>query len=308
MPYVIIKQGDIMKTFHYQNKKNKDYFEGWYLRVSDAENDINLAFIFAVTKDRNHPHSFIQVYDGSSSKASYYTYNTDEFRYDSETSTVYIGPNQLSPQHVHIDTDQWQLDGTIHNHVPLQKYQGTRSAMGMLHKAPLECFQEIVFMDADATFTINGKVYEGKSYMEKTYGTNFPSKWVWLQSNHSSNQSNISFSVGDVPFIGLRLKGFLLVIHHNKKEYRFGTFNFSSIKVQPMSENEITITVKRGRYKAILTGVSIAPVKLVGPRSKGRMDLDVFETIEGTATLLLTKGKKQILNDHYTNVGLEIMY
>ena len=37
-----------MKSFTYQNRRKKDYFEGWYTRLVDIENNINIAVIFAL--------------------------------------------------------------------------------------------------------------------------------------------------------------------------------------------------------------------------------------------------------------------
>ena len=52
-----------MNTFEYRNLKKKNYFEGWYQRVTDENNNINYSIIFAITKDENDSHSFIQIFD-----------------------------------------------------------------------------------------------------------------------------------------------------------------------------------------------------------------------------------------------------
>jgi hypothetical protein len=297
-----------MKTFAFQNKKQKNYFEGWYVRFTDTDCDVKIAIIFAITKDVNDPHAFIQYYDNEEFENHYYRFDTSAFSYDSDTQTIRIGENVLSPNQVIVKTEKLDIKGQFLDVVPLQKYQGTTSAMGFLSHAPLECFQEVIFVDSSARFTINNLTYNGRSYMEKTYGTNFPKKWIWLQSNHSTNGSAISFSVGHVPVIKFYVKGFFLLLLIKGKEYRFGSFNFSRIIIEQSSESETTIRIKRGWTTVELNAVTDEPVTLVGPRKNGIMDLDVHESITATATIKLYKRGKLIFEDTYTEVGLELMY
>ena len=179
--------------------------------------------------------------------------------------------------------------------------------MGFLSKAPLECFQEIIYMSADSTFTIDNKKYTGIAYMEKTFGTNFPTKWIWLQSNHSKNNSSISFSVGIVPVLFLKKKGFLCVLEFNNTEYRFGSFNLSKVKIEVI-ENQTIITIRRKQDVILIKPKQATTVKLVGPSKNGKMNLDVFESIKAEAVLTFTRKGKILLEDTYTNVGLELMY
>lgn len=297
-----------MKTFAFQNKKSSNYFEGWYLRFTDTVKNMNIAIIFAVTKDKNDPHAFIQYYDNYEQKGHYYRFLVSDFSYDSTTGIVQIGANVLSLDRVEIQTPSLSIVGQSIDQQPIQKYQGTQSAMGILSHAPLECFQEVLFLNAAATFTVNNEKYSGRSYMEKTYGTNFPSKWIWLQSNHSVNGSAISFSVGHVPVLWFHIKGFFLIVQTTDKEYRFGSYNLSRIIVEESDETSTILTIKRGWTKVEITASLDEPVTLVGPRKNGIMDLDVHESITSSATIKVFKRGKLEFEDTYENVGLELMY
>jgi hypothetical protein len=297
-----------MKTFAYQNRKDKNYFEGWYVRLTDEKNDINVAIIFAITKDKQHPHSFIQYYDGTKKEAFYYEFTTSQFQYDEGSGTVHIGDNFLSTRQVFLKTADVVIEAKTEDIQTLQPFRGHQSAMGYLQKAPLECFQEVIYLDTKATFTINDTTYHGRGYMEKTYGTNFPKDWIWLQSNHSKNGSKISFSVGLVPVLFFHVKGFFLIYHHQGNEYRYGSYNLSHIKIEHINHSETTYTIRKRKTKIIISAKSHQPVKLVGPSKNGVMNLDVFETLTGTATMKVYNKDELVFEDTYYNVGLELMY
>ena len=297
-----------MRTFSYQNKKQSNYFEGWYVRLSDVEKHINIAIIFAITKDKSHPHSFIQYYDGTKKEAFYYEFSVDAFGYDETSHTITIGKSFFSLRQLYLTTDDVTIEAKTEEPMLLQPYKGHQSAMGYLENAPLECFQEIIYLDAKATFTIDGTSYHGKAYMEKTYGTNFPNKWIWLQSNHSKQGSKLTFSVGMVPVLFFRVKGFFLIYHHNGKDHRFGSYNLAKITINQVSHNETTFTIKHRKTRIVITATTHKPVRLVGPRKNGTMDLDVFESLTATATMQVFHKQELVFEDQYTNVGLELMF
>lgn len=300
--------GDSMKTFQFQNKKQTNYFEGWYYRLTDVSKDINIAIIFAITKDVHNPHSFIQYYNGIDKKAHYYTFDVDKFHFDDETNTVHIGDNYLSSTQIFVHTDDLELAANTSHRILLDRYQSSYSAMGLLSKAPLECFQEVIYLDGHVEYTYNGVSSTGKSYMEKTYGTNFPSKWIWLQSNHSTQGSSITFSVGLVPVLFFHVKGFFLIYRYNNVEHRYGSFNLSRIKINQIDEYNTVFTIRKRFHKIQITASTSHPVSLVGPRKNGIMDLSVLESLDATATMTVFHHNKQIFEDTYNQVGLELMF
>ena len=184
--------------------------------------------------------------------------------------------------------------------------------MGILSKAPLECFQEVVFLNANVTFDIKKKglssSHSGQSYMERTYGTNFPSKWIWFQSNYSNNNSIVSFSVGLIPFLIFKVKGFFLVLNYNGLEERFGSFNFSKIKVRSINKTTSSITIRKGKKRVELFLETKEPVRLLGPLKNGIMSLEVFECINASGTVKVYHKNILLFEDVYQNAGLELMY
>jgi hypothetical protein len=302
--------GDMMMRFEFQNKKKKNYFEGWYLRFTDSSTNQNYALIFAMTKDKEDPHAFIQYYDGVKHTATYYRYQLSTFSYNKLTNEVSIGDNTLSPNKCHFEEDGVVIDVDITHHIALYPYKKSDSAMGYMSNLPLECFQEVIFMKAETKVTIqsqnNTLSFSGNGYMEKTYGTNFPQRWIWLQSNYS-DKTLLSFSVGKVPLFIFKKLGFFLIFHHNNMEYRYSTYNFSKIDIK-QDDKKAVITITKKQDKIILEGTTNHPVKLIGPRKNGKMDLPVYESINGKMTMKFYQQDKLIFEDTFKNTGIELMY
>lgn len=290
-----------MNIFRYRNLKNKNYFEGWYFRFST--NAKNYAIIFAITKNIDDPHAFIQLFDDTSKSCKYVRFSVEEFRYDDKDNKVIIGSNHLSLNDVFIDEVGFQIQLSFLSKSTLFDLDKKKSAMGYLSNFPLECFQEVIYLNGTAKGLINRVPVNGKIYIEKTYGSKFPVQWIWLQSNHGVNGSSISFSVGKIPFIRIKVKGFLCVLHVENTIYHFYSGNLSKLHIQ-----KDKIILKKGVYSLHILPTSSNTIKLVGPAKKAKMSLDVFESLSATSEIKLFKNKVLIFEDKYTNVGYENMW
>jgi len=298
-----------MKSFTYQNRRKKDYFEGWYTRLVDIENNINIAVIFALTKNELDPHAFIQVYDGVELTNKYFRFDIREFSFSNEVS---IGDNSLSPSNLKLDVDNYKIDVVFEKQVPIKKYLGFDSAMSYLKLFPLVCFQEVNIIDGKYKGSIQIKDVIDKSigniYMEKTYGYKFPKKWIWIQGNHFNSNLKLSFSVGYIPLLGKYRKGFFAVLHSEGKEYRFGSFNLSRIKINKKTDEKVEIIIRKGRYKLLIEATTKNPIILVGPVDGGEMILEVFESINSNVVVKLYKKSKLICSGTDNLAGFEYMY
>lgn len=297
-----------MNLFKYKNKKNEDYFEGWYLRLVDENNNVNLALIFAITKDLNEPHSFIQVYDGITLKNKYYRFSISDFQ--SSEDTISIKDNKLSLSGLYLKLDDLEISININNIKKIGKNKWNNSAMSYMSNFPLECFQEVNIIDGSYSGIIirNSELtnISGKPYMEKTYGNKFPVNWIWIQSNHLSEDASFTFAYGLIPLFKWKVRGFFSILEFNGSEYRFASYNLARIKINKKSNNEVEIILKKGFKKLIINANMINPVKLIGPAENGEMILEVFESINSVLNIKLYKGKKLVFNANGRNVGFEL--
>jgi tocopherol cyclase len=143
--------------------------------------------------------------------------------------------------------------------------------------------------------------------MEKTYGNKFPQSWIWLQSNHFDKEAALTFAYGKIPFLNWKVKGFFAILNFNGLEYRFASYNLATLKINRISDRKVELILKRGFHKLVLVAEMINSVKLVGPLENGKMNLDVFESIDGLVTLTLYNRKKVIFESKGRNAGFELM-
>ncbi|MFH5882214.1 tocopherol cyclase family protein [Liberiplasma polymorphum] len=294
-----------MKNFNYQGLKSSNYFEGWYFRVTDIKNNINLALIFAVTRYEKDPHAFIQIFDQVIQENTYIKMDETEFNFIN--NTVSIGKNTLSLNKVFLQYKDLIIDLNISNQDLLKK----ESAMGYLAKFPLECYQEVIYLDAtvNGTITKNNETItiDGKGYMEKTYGKRFPKKWFWLQANHFSEPLAFTLAGGYVPTLLIKKFGFFVILHYKDKEYAFGTYNFAKCKINEIGEH-VEFIITKGNFKLIILTRQKNPVVLVGPSDYGNMNLDVLESVESIFKLTFYEDKSLVFESESHYAGFEWMY
>ena len=299
-----------MSAFKYRDLKKKNYFEGWYQRITDEINNVNYSLIFGITKNQEDPHAFIQIYDGVKNKSNYYRFAISDFYYSNDT--VFIKENHLSTSSMFLKTNDIEISVLFSNSRYLRKHLGINRAMSYLSMFRFEGYQEFITIDGyfKGELTIDGvlKHINGKTYLEKTYGISFPSRWIWIQGNHFNKDVSLSFAYGLNSLFKWKKKGFMTVLTHNGKEYQFASYNFSKIKILKHSVNQVEIVIKKRKYKLVINVKNIKPVKLVGPSENGAMNLKVYESINSLATLTFTKRKKVIFDTIGRNIRFENMY
>ncbi len=293
-----------MKQFKLQDKKKHNYFEGYYTRVVDERQDINYAFIFAKTLYKKDPHAFIQIFDGTSN--TYLRFPLEAFDY-SESHTVTIGDNTLSPQHLTVKNKTFIIDVTFHHQTSLE----SKSAMGYLSHFPLQCYQEVLYMSMDVIGTlIDGNTsvsLKAYGYMEKTYGRRFPKRWFWLQAAHFQRDTYLSMAGGSVPTLVVKPFGFFTVFMHKGTTYRFGTYNLSRIKIVRLEENKTQFIVRKKTYKLVIDATMHHPVELLGPSDYGAMNLPVYESLSSTVHLRFYINKILVYEGKSSYAGYENM-
>ncbi len=291
-----------MNAFTFRKLREKNYFEGYYVRFYDAEDNVNLAFIFAVTYNEEDPHAFLQVFDGIKRENTYHRYPLSDFDFEEERLT--LGPNTLTSEHLSIDTPNHKLDIRFRRKVLPPK----KSAMGFLKKLPLQCYQEVLLLDGEADATTHERRnFSGKIYMEKTYGRAFPKRWLWVQANNFTDASvALSLAGGSVPFLMFRPFGFFVLLKHGDRTYRFASYNASRIKTSQNGDT-MMVTVRKGRYRLDIRITPSKPTRLSGPADKGKMGRDVYETLDANLHIALKKKSTILLKDKAACAALEWM-
>lgn len=296
------------------------YFEGWYFKLIDASRNRRLAIIpgiFMAEGDSGGNHAFIQVLDGMTGRASYHEYSSESFVPAQTTFDVQVGNSRFNAQRIALDIDT--PEGRVQGEVQFQNQAffpanlWMPGIMGPFAWIPaMECYHGLVSLDHGLTGTlaVDGEVWDfsgGRGYIEKDWGTNFPSAYIWMQSNHFMTSGTcLSASIAMIPLYGLKFPGFIIVLWHEGKLYRWATYTGAKIKRLLLSDSHVTWEVYGSGYSLTMQaershgGLLKAPIRT-------EMHKRVDETMQSTVQVTLKdKSGKVIFQETGDCTALEV--
>ena len=84
--------------------KSKRYFEGWYIKVVNADQTAAFAIIPGIAMDEEgHRQAFIQVLDGKRQTAIYHRFDFESFSYSEVEFSISIENNFFTADHIELD-------------------------------------------------------------------------------------------------------------------------------------------------------------------------------------------------------------
>lgn len=309
-----IKNPEIFQGEKYLNK-NKNYFEGWYLKNSNMEESIS--FIPGINIDEKSKNAFIQVITNDSSY--FVDYNIIDFKFNDNPFSIKIENNFFSKEKIHIEIEDNVQNLKIYGELKYSNNKNIKTnfinpnIMGPFSYIPfMECNHAILSMKntIDGLIVINNEKINfkhGIGYIEKDWGCSFPKSYIWCQGN-CFQKSNASFmlSVADIPFKIFNFRGIICSLIIDDKEYKFTTYNNAKIIKYKVEKDSIDITLKKSSYYLNIKSQNNKSLKLSAP-VKGKMEKEIFESISSTVKVILRKNNTIIFSDICTNCGLEIV-
>jgi tocopherol cyclase len=313
------------------NLKNKDYFEGWYFKFSSMKDGKAISFIPGISLSQRDPHCFIQYIfvrnDENGEKtvtSDYVRYSIDEFELSEGPFKLKIRENTFTETNISITIKSENYSdgrgmeikadfdlGILH---PIKMSLFAPNIMGIFAYIPkMECYHGIVSMNhkINGTLKIDNKeteFWDGKGYIEKDWGTSFPTKYIWLQCNNFGNKDTSIFcSVAHIPFLGLSFQGYICNFVINSEEYRYATYNNSSLKIENVTKDKIVLTLENAVSKLSIEAYTKNVGKLVSPKL-GKMEDVVKEELSGEIKIrFLNKKSGDIHEDYGYMAGIENM-
>jgi hypothetical protein len=283
--------------------KQKHYFEGWYFKHVDRDGNNVISVIPGISyeEDERKSHAFIQIIDGSTYETYYLRYSIDEFKFSTKRFEIQIGNNFFSESKISLDINKENIgiQGNLHYSEPLHWPSGILSpnSMGWYAFIPvMECYHGVLSLhhNISGQIKLNNRMISfdgGMGYIEKDWGTSFPSSWVWLQSNHF-DIDNISFmlSIAKIPWRRKSFTGLITGLWYDNKLYRFTTYAGAKIDYLQISDKETKIKLSDKRYNLSIEAFQGKSGTLQAP-IKGAMTGNVLESISGTASIKLNDKK-----------------
>lgn len=294
---------------------SQKYFEGWYYKIVNKEENRALAIIPGIAMDENgNRQAFIQVLDGNKQLAFYYKFPFEAFKSASDRFAVEIGNNHFSTNHLQLDLPSLKGELSFINPAPWPSKWYSPGIMGPFSFVPfMECYHGILSMNHG----IEGElVYDkepidftnGRGYTEKDWGHSFPEAYCWMQSNHFSETGiAVKSSVAKIPWMGSSFVGFIAGVYLHNQLITFTTYNQTKLIQSLVNQTEVRQVMENRNYRLELFAKRDAATSLAAP-ILGLMDGKIEESMTSEIHVILTdkRNKQQLLNDTGRNASLEV--
>jgi tocopherol cyclase len=303
----------------FQGDLNKNqYFEGWYFKQSNLDGDVVLSIIPGISLAEEDRHAFIQLLDGTSGIAYYERFEIEEFKPGLKPFTVNIGDNVFSLSGVELDINgEVSVKGSL-RYSDLSLFRGgvgMRGVMGWYGFIPfMETYHGLISMDhvVDGSIVINGdrRVFDAaRGYIEKDWGSSFPSSWIWLQANSFKEKGvSLMVSVAVIPWLHSSFVGHLAIFLHRGEVINLSTYGGGKVTRLEKIDRGVSMRVENKRYSLDIWADSGQFVDLKSPKM-GVMKGRTAESLHGFIKVNAVDKEKNLtlFSGASPGLGLEIM-
>jgi hypothetical protein len=288
--------------YYFGPKQRKNYFEGWYFKHTSK--NLNIAFIPSISiVNQYEKKAFIQVISNLFTERFEFDYS--DFHAKANELHVQIKENIFSSSGIalHLTNEKWNIKVNL-NYSSFTKL--SKDIMGPFKHLPLmECKHNIFSMKHDVfgTVTINDKEYvfhNDLGYLEGDYGSSFPTKYIWMQSNQLINGA-FFLSIATIPYGKLHFTGIIGSLLIENKEYRFATYRGTKILVNTKDHIKL-------KHKNLILDVFLQDSNqlLLSAPKNGDMTRKVYESMQASIEIVLTKNKMEIFRETANQASIEI--
>ncbi|MGL5540090.1 MAG: tocopherol cyclase family protein [Erysipelotrichaceae bacterium] len=287
-------------------------FEGYYFKHMDETTQQSFAFIVGFSTAPHNSHCFIQVIRSSPLQTHYFTFPLSALSSQDEPFQLTIEDNRFGERgiEVHLHQDEMDIDATL-AYGPLTPLQAN-PIMGPFALLPkMECNHGIVSMHHAVkgvmSFNKSEVVFQdGVGYIEKDWGHSFPSAYVWVHGAWSKPKQSLFFSLASIPYLGITFTGVICNLVLQEREFRFATYKRVKYSLERISDTEMHITLRQGKYTLILQAYCQNAGALKAPHV-GAMDHIIKEGLGGTLSFQLYEHHVLLAQDICTMASMELV-
>lgn len=292
-------------------RKTNNYFEGWYFKIVDPDQNLAFALIPGVSKSKD-AHAFIQFIDGINCKTQYHRFPLESFKPMPDKFEIKIEEQAFSEEKISLQCGELDVELIQSPHAKLSSSFLSPGIMGWYSYMPfMQCYHGLVSMD----HRVSGKVRIGdnqyqlnsaKCYVEKDWGVSFPKAWIWNQCNTFSENDELSIfaSVAHIPWLGSHFIGFIAAIYYKGEIEIFATYNNSKRKTH-VKGNHVFMRFKKKNKTLEIESVKEDGALLKSPL-QGEMVSKVNESLLATMKVKYSEGNSVILSDTGIYSGMEL--
>lgn len=305
----------ILKPEIYQGFGSRaPYFEGWYYRAESRSGE-TVAVIPGISKGRSGSEAFIQLICSFLDETFYDSYPASRFVPSGNEMLFDLGGSSFSRNQIDLRIDRGvPVRGTV-RFVDAHPYPGGKwgpGIMGPFSFLPfMECRHGVVTAQSRTagSLEIGGRTVDfgdGWGYIEKDWGSSFPSAFIWMQTGHFQN-SDASFmlSLAKVPVFGRHLRGLISFLYLGGKFYRFATYTGASARGYAQKGDDFCLFVESPGYRLGVWVQAARGNDLKAP-GNGEMNRKIRECTNGhIAVELKDRSGRVCFRDEARNAAVE---
>lgn len=270
------------------------FFEGWYYKLISADEKTRFAIIPGVylAQDPQKSHCFVQVFDSEADEVRFHRYPYEDFNASRNAFEIAVGPNYFSADKIElaINDDLGSLKGSLSfkNLTPWPVRLISPGAMGWFAWVPfMETYHGVVSMDHEIQGSLNldGELLDfsgGRGYIEKDWGKQFPSAWIWGQSNHFDRTGiSLMMSVAIIPWLGRSFGGYIVGFLYEGEIHRFATYRRGKMTRIKRNDREVELVVHNHQNRLRIRALRVDGGLLQAP-STIEMDRRIIETLNAS--------------------------
>jgi tocopherol cyclase len=295
--------------------RTRRFFEGWYFKVVNREEDQAFAFIPGIAmNDKGERHAFVQVLDGKKLTSEYHSFPEAAFHPADGRFDIEIAGNRFNDEKILLDLPGIRGELNFRDHVKWPDRWYSPGIMGPFAFVPfMECYHGVLSMyhAVEGTLHIDDHDIDfsgGLGYSEKDWGHSFPSAYIWMQTNHFSRPDiSLKVSVAKIPWLKASFTGFIAGLWCNNRFFTFTTYNGSRLVKVEADREKAELVVENRSFRLEIMAWRNDATALASPIA-GFMEGRISESMTSVFELRLTdvKNGEVLLDDNGRNVALEV--
>lgn len=226
--------------FHGARKK-KNFFESWYIKITDKENKYSYVFIIGIIKGKikEEGNTFIHVLDGYNKKTYYLKYPKESFQVLNNPLRIIIDKNFFSLSEIKFSNN----DSTLQIVGSLKFIDTIDLSNRRLNSGWHVCIFNGEIIGKLWINSIEMDFTGGKVYIDKTWGKRFLENYIIVQANNFL-KSNVALTllIGNKSLWWFNCKTLIVGFLYGSNIYKFTTFNKSNVKMK-FTSNELILTL-----------------------------------------------------------------
>ena len=296
------------------------FFEGWYFKLVSQDGSHRLAIIPGVylSEDPENRHAFIQVFDSESEAGAYFTFPYQDFVAAPDRFAVLIGENYFSADEIrlNIEDKDFSLSGKLNfsELTPWPVRFTSVGAMGWFAWVPfMECYHGVVSMDhkISGALRLNDQEIDfenGRGFIEKDWGKQFPAAWIWGQCNHFDRPGiSLMLSVAVIPWLGRSFGGFIVGFYYEGQLHRFTTYANSKIDALDVEDNKVQLVFSNRTHRLRVEARQNQGGLLQAPTTKA-MERRILESLTACFRIVFEDLNGNVIYQSIgENAGLEVV-